>query len=702
MSIANNPTGGAGPSYFLYSGAGYIPIKAAHYSLCHGITPGTAVITTWPMDSLPEITGDLALVDGISGNVIQLYDFKVADVRQTRGSDGFTWYISLLDRRWRFQFGSLDGNYNVRRADNIIWNPTKLSPTDLVQQILQAMGERDADTSGFNPAQNYPQVDWQGSNPALELQNLVDLYGCRIILKIAGNLSIEPVGIGANIPTPDEIPCINFADTIDSPECPDLTVILGGQDRLQYDFLLYPVGIEEVDGSYQWFDQLSYAPHLPGAYGGWEFYDPNYPAPIFGGDGPSGRDERLEWLARNTIWRMYRPMGVFGPDGLCVFTDDSPLTTAALNAFLGDGSPYKPKIPRSQSQKTFWGVKATTLDLFLPLEVEQVDEMKPNIDRVDQADYRGLVNIPAWVFGIFHNTRGGYNNAQTLDPPEALGGIGTNEARQIIYGVSNYMPWLAAAHDIGSEFNQAGWNLDQERGIVHFSEPVYRIVKGENHYGEGGPIYVPALLVLRCACSPRDPTTFYRSQYRLTRIGNPIGQELLQTNERIINRPEIVHKRSAWYGLGYNSSGTTATTTQGPNGKQIGLALNDGNPSTEDIDPLTGQPSSSGGPPTDNQDLCDTEAGVIANAVLKQYQRPNPQQATYIGLHPIEPDGAIQQVIWHVGPQGATTEVSRNNETHPAIISYRQLKMLRGVSSLLERLAPGVQVTTQEVFRRPP
>jgi hypothetical protein len=65
----------------------------------------------------------------------------------------------------------------------------------------------------------------------------------------------------------------------------------------------------------------------------------------------------------------------------------------------------------------------------------------------------------------------------------------------------------------------------------------------------------------------------------------------------------------------------------------------------------------------------------------RQYEAREPCGATYPGLVPIVPDGAIQQITWSITEQGATTRVSRNREEPVLGLTYEEQRLyqqLRG------------------------
>jgi hypothetical protein len=86
----------------------------------------------------------------------------------------------------------------------------------------------------------------------------------------------------------------------------------------------------------------------------------------------------------------------------------------------------------------------------------------------------------------------------------------------------------------------------------------------------------------------------------------------------------------------------------------------------------------------------DAEADFHLDAAQQEFQVNLPESATYAGLLPIGPDGAIQSVTWSMGPAGVTTRATRNTEMHRPAIGYRERRFV-------ERLANPRAVVQQEV-----
>ncbi|MCI0358635.1 MAG: hypothetical protein L0211_09135 [Planctomycetaceae bacterium] len=68
----------------------------------------------------------------------------------------------------------------------------------------------------------------------------------------------------------------------------------------------------------------------------------------------------------------------------------------------------------------------------------------------------------------------------------------------------------------------------------------------------------------------------------------------------------------------------------------------------------------------------------------RRYETRDPCAATYPGLLPIVPDGAIQQITWSIAEQGATTRVSRNREEPVLGLTYEEQRLYQ---QLREKLA---------------
>jgi hypothetical protein len=161
--------------------------------------------------------------------------------------------------------------------------------------------------------------------------------------------------------------------------------------------------------------------------------------------------------------------------------------------------------------------------------------------------------------------------------------------------------------------------------------------------------YEPAELVLRTACTVLQAGTLGVSRYvRWKRTGANTGGAVHQ-----LRREELIH------GIVPNYS-----TNPGQYRSQV---------------------TSGNVPTTSNLAEINAQADYYITAALDDFDAKVPQARTYAGLKPINPDGAIQQVAWFVGPQGAITRASRNNEQVDLSISFQERRLQQKLQTLLKQ-----------------
>ncbi|ANS03337.1 hypothetical protein [uncultured Mediterranean phage uvDeep-CGR2-KM19-C37] len=88
-----------------------------------------------------------------------------------------------------------------------------------------------------------------------------------------------------------------------------------------------------------------------------------------------------------------------------------------------------------------------------------------------------------------------------------------------------------------------------------------------------------------------------------------------------------------------------------------------------------------------NIDAARDEARRTLDAVESSFMTTESVDLQYAGIIPIDLDGAIQQVTWHVGPPAATTRASRGSEHEIDIPSYDQRRQQEGLARVIERFA---------------
>jgi hypothetical protein len=195
-----------------------------------------------------------------------------------------------------------------------------------------------------------------------------------------------------------------------------------------------------------------------------------------------------------------------------------------------------------------------------------------------------------------------------------------------------------------------GFSLDPERGLVMFSDPVFQYLADQQTIAE-------ATIYLRTAINVRDPVTWAWDRYvRTLDFGTNYG-----TGAKVYLHDEsflaVLAQTDDW--------GNVFLTT--------------------------------------NQDALNVETDIYLGQARLEFQTPLPQDLAYAGLWPISPDGAIQQVGWSVGPEGATTRASRNSEFSTAVPLYqtrRFFEQLRNKKVL--KMAAQVNDLARTIAFRPP
>lgn len=543
------------PLQGLFSYPGLTSFTTATYTLSHGIAPGACVVTAVPQLSIAA-TGNAQFTFG--GQPITLRDCRIGDVAESVSEGGITWTIQLLDRRWKWAFGEIYGAYNRRDDQGRMITSSEKTPRQLARLLLEAMGESVGSTALLDlPDNGRPEVDWNGDTPAVELERLVDLFGCRVVLGVDGSVSVRAFGRGGSLPNNPAFPPLEKSLTIDPPERPDTVRVLGGPSLFQAKFRLEAVGME-VGGEVKKIDDLSYKPTT-----GWGLETDLFSNVQTGGLNTETRKACLE-----TVFRWYR---------IAIESLDLPYNAGTITP--------------------------ATLTSILPLNDVQIATY------TDPSDSRKKPK-PAAIVGEYWQRNIG-------TPINTPGGTPYKDS----------------------------WQLDAERGIVVFAEPVRRW-SGNEDVG-----WLPAKLELTTSFSVRHPDK------------------------------GTLHR---WFWL-QNASGGVKTGAGPEVSKQDELVL-------RCIQDTTG------GAWTDNKidDDLEGKSRYYADGVFAKYATESKASLTVAGLLPVNPDGAIAEVTWSIAESGATTTISRNTEVNPYRPAYqrrfeaKQLaaakRLIQGIGGLIGKL----------------
>lgn len=220
--------------------SGLSGVISGEYVNSHGIAPGTALLTTSlrPIGSISEY-GTLSL--SYARYRRTLSGCRVANVSLSGGGTRLS--VRIEDRRWKWRFGQISGCYDDK------------APRELAKLLTDAMGESGADLSAL-PSSGKHYARWDASNPATELQNLCDSYGCRIVLTMQNRLRVVTIGQGRKLPLKSRV---NGGYGVSRSERADSILIVGGTTLVQSRLKLKAIG-QEKDGSRWDLRELSYAP----------------------------------------------------------------------------------------------------------------------------------------------------------------------------------------------------------------------------------------------------------------------------------------------------------------------------------------------------------------------------------------------------------------------------------------------------------
>lgn len=533
---------------------GVSSVVSATYTLQHGITPGSAIVETAPQTNFIGAGGTLTFTftrDSGGPIVLTLPNCKIARAEFSIGSQGRTWRLQILDRRWKWAFPTISGFYNLRNDKGqlldeagVLIRRTKKNARELATLLLQAMGEVGFDVAAL-PTDSYPTVEWDADNAAHALSELAEEHGCRVVLGLDNVAHVYALNVGAALPIRQE--AIDYSGSIDPPEAPDKIGAACAYVRHQSDFVLEAVGLNP-DGRILPIDQLIYKPGL-----GWESSDPPEFNSILD---PKDRD-----LAKQTVYRWYR---IALPTIL--YTID-----AAGNAVTR---------------------QVTHLDELLPLDSTMADTY---FDGGSEREREAI------SYGVWHDGQDGATPQQARLEP-----------------IVNYTDPYAKKATITS-----GFTLDTQLGIVKFSRQIFKwktlpVPPGAFEYKPQ-----PADLALRTATVLRE------------------------VDSRLFRR--FVFERN----LGTNFGTGVALT------KADGLVPSVTTRFAPGITLVVGAAPMSG---TTNLTTIQTDAQRVLDGIEAQYTTSLPESALYAGIIAQSPDGAIQQVTWNIGPNGATTQIARNKE----------------------------------------
>lgn len=261
-----------------------------------GVQPSSMTINSPP--HLPSLDQYGTLRITYDSRTVTFKDCAVVSPHLTADLGGHEWSITILDRRWKWQFGVIFGSYNVRQPDESFLR--EKTPQELATILLEAMGETNFDVSAL-PNEARPSVEWAGDTPAAELDSLCGSLGCIVAIDSDGSnkTRICRIGEGGSLPAGYYL---GGGFGIEAKPTPETILVLGERTLYQARFATESVGLETDNITWKPIDQLSYKP-----VNGWEkCYPPDF-GNVTGTYIDAGGVERQRAdLAKRTVHRHYR------------------------------------------------------------------------------------------------------------------------------------------------------------------------------------------------------------------------------------------------------------------------------------------------------------------------------------------------------------------------------------------------------------
>jgi hypothetical protein len=583
------------------------------YSVGWSTSPGRIALTIVPQDvSAIQGTGDLTFDDGLNPSVT-IADCQVVDLVAPNGDAG-PLTLTLLDGRWRWDFGEVWGRWNVHfdrsqtvpplaqplnppanqpqppptpaPAEEQIREISRMVAPDLAKILLAAMKVKKYDLRGLDPKAT-PSVNWVAANPAAALQQLASDLGCVVAFN-PSTLAVSIAKQGDGGPLPGGQTLVEAPELKARPR-PSRIRCYGARDRVQMRIPLLAAGID-FDGAVKPLDKLSYRP----VSGDWTGVFP----PHFGGLPPaeklSGKRTTLDAvaLARRSVYLYYLPLML-----------DDPAVMPP-----GEAEPNSNPVTRELEKL----ITARPAQKELPFGVQRWPPYGVQII------HRGGRTAPPGIGRTWGNIRLlPVKNEVTTDdlgryataPAACYGRHSPPERCRVNGDVIQAYDQTTPETEVKVPFSIVDLGNDEQAVVFH--QYVWALKSAGPDRGKAKP----AEIVIECACEiAYKSLQYYRTPFDLKLNNVPPG-----TGVATIIREDVRFQRTAFYDAGNKFT-------------NIG----------------------------DNKTLAEKRANYYLSGEARKYELSAAGDVTYPGFQTIYPDGAIMQVTWSLSPP--TTRASMNTE----------------------------------------
>jgi hypothetical protein len=241
-------------------------IESLTGSIAHGITPGVFELRCYPQSTLPATTGTLTLV---YGDYVRRFDnCRVEAASYETNASGQIIAFQIYDFRWQWEGGSISGFYNMRNSgfgivkrenppNQDAINDSERTPQELARLLCEdGMKLKHYEVDAL-PNDARPSVEWDLSNPAVELNQLCESLACRVVIRSENKTVIVRQGEGADLSA--YLPYEDYSEVFNLANPPSKIELFCGPNLYQVDLELEPVALES-DGRWVPLDKASYKP----------------------------------------------------------------------------------------------------------------------------------------------------------------------------------------------------------------------------------------------------------------------------------------------------------------------------------------------------------------------------------------------------------------------------------------------------------
>lgn len=269
-------------------------IRGLTYSMSRGVLPSAFTLYVVPQDNFDP--GVQTLSYGTDSNQINLTGCLCGPMFIRKHWDN-KWPLAAVtgfDRRWKWRFSNISGDYNRRKPDGTLDTATQQYPGQLATLLGTALGET-IDVSRM-PTGVYPRAKWNNQRADLALQWLCDYVCCEVVLNpLTNGVEIWPSGYGSSTPTgsTELLPKYRF---VPRTNIPSRIEAHGGDSLYQNRLKMAAVAVNKSDGKQKKLDDVEYKPS-----GGWGTESPY--------SFPSQTDTATRAMEFDEVHREFRVIG---------------------------------------------------------------------------------------------------------------------------------------------------------------------------------------------------------------------------------------------------------------------------------------------------------------------------------------------------------------------------------------------------------